>query len=417
MVRRGGPGHARVVIGCLAIASSGCALLTPTSSQVPQPEWSPEQAQSTAASSASTIGTPAELRAPRNALDDGYYSVTGVMHIHTRYSDGTGTFKEIERIANRERLDYIVVTDHNTLQPLRDGHQGWHGRTLVLIGTELSTRAGHFLALNIHDDISCNQPTQAIIDEVNRQGGLGFIAHPYFKRRRWTDWTVHGFTGIEGYNTAHDVFDENRLRLALWAMALPPESLYLSIVDRPYDALSKWDALAEQRGPIVGIGSSDAHGVKVLGLNVAPYDISFKLVRTHVLLPAGVALTEPRFYDALRAGHAYFSIDLITASNGFAFFAVDEQRVAGIMGDTIDFKPGLQLITKTPALARLMLYRNGLMVSSSSGRFWRVPITEPGIYRLEANRHGKPWIFSNPIYVRNKAVATQAEQHDATTER
>ena len=29
-----------------------------------------------------------------------------------------------------------------------------------------------------------------------------------------------------------------------------------------------------------------------------------------------------------------------------------------------------------------------------------MPVTHPGVYRVEATRHEKPWIFSNPIYIR-----------------
>jgi hypothetical protein len=39
-------------------------------------------------------------------------------------------------------------------------------------------------------------------------------------------------------------------------------------------------------------------------------------------------------------------------------------------------------------------------IATSIGASWSVPITEPGAYRLEAARMHKPWIFSNPIYVR-----------------
>ena len=123
---------------------------------------------------------PATTRPGADVMDDGYHDVTGIIHIHTLYSDGGGTFEDVARVANQQHLDYLIVTDHNTLKPLDDGKQGWHGMTLVLVGEEISTPGGHFLALNVRTDISRHQPTQDIIDEVNRQGGLGFIAHPYF---------------------------------------------------------------------------------------------------------------------------------------------------------------------------------------------------------------------------------------------
>jgi len=347
----------------------------------------------------------------RELLEDGYDDFTGVIHIHTIYSDGAGTFEDIARVANQLKLDYLVVTDHNTLKPLRDGKQGWHGMTLVLVGEEISTPGGHYLALNVQEEISRHQPTQAIIDEVNRQGGLGFIAHPYFKKRRWSDWTVQGFTGIEAYNVAHDALDENKLRIALWGVALPADPVFLSMIDRPYDPLAKWDELIARHGKVVGIGSSDAHEVRVPvpfarqaglpgGIKIAPYDIMFKLVRTHVLLPGGTALSAEAFYDALRRGHAYFSIDLLADARGFTFMADDGRHVLGIGGDDVALEPKLQLTAILPAPAQLALFKDGRSVAATTAQVWHVPVEEPGVYRLEASRYAKPWIFSNPIYVR-----------------
>ena len=352
-------------------------------------------------------------QASDRALDDGYHDVVGVIHIHTRYSDGAGTYEEIARIANDQRLDYLIVTDHNTLAPLADGKQGWYGATLVLVGTEISTRDGHYLALRVTSEIDRTKPTQEIIDEVNRQGGLGFIAHPYYKRRRWTDWGVTGITGIEAYNIAHDALDENSVRLALWTLAVPVEAFYQSIIDRPYDALRAWDEMILRHRRLVGIGASDAHEVRVLGLAFAPYDVMFRLIRTHLLLPSET-LTEENLYEALSSGHAYFSVELSVEARGFMFTATEEERVVGIMGDEVAWTPTLHLRARLPAAAQLTLYRNGQPVGEHIGQAWDVPVTEPGAYRLEASRHDVPWIFSNPIYVRPSAAPPPAPSAPTT---
>src|SRR3990167_5321186 len=117
-------------------------------------------------------------------LDDGYTDYAGVIHIHTTYShDAHGTFADVIRVANAQRLDYVVITEHNNLRALHDGKQGWYGGTLALIGMEISTHDGHYLALNVTQEIDRDTlTTQQVIDEVNRQGGFGFIAHPYFEK-------------------------------------------------------------------------------------------------------------------------------------------------------------------------------------------------------------------------------------------
>lgn len=346
-----------------------------------------------------TVFTPTEGPAVPLVTDPGYKDYVGVIHIHTRYSDGAGTYEDLARVANAQGLDYLIVTDHNTLQPLRDGKQGWHGTTLILVGMEISTRAGHYLAVNVSQDIDRSHlNAQEIINEVARQGGLGFIAHPYFKKRRWTDWTVKGFTGIEAYNVAHDTLDENKLRLALWTLTAPAEPFYLSLIDRPYDPLMKWDEMIAQHGRVVGIGSSDAHEFRVLGLKFAPYEIMFQLIRTHLLIPADT-LTDQGLYDALRKGHAYLSIELLGEAKGFTFEADNGERTLGIMGDRVSLVPGLALTASAPTSSQFVLFKDGRPVASKTTQRWRVPIAASGVYRIEVSRNGKPWIFSNPMYV------------------
>ena len=336
-----------------------------------------------------------------SVLDDGYTDYTGVIHVHTTYShDAHGKFEDVIRVANAQRLDYVIITEHNNLRALQEGKQGWYGGTLALIGMELSTHDGHYLAFNVTREIDREAlTTQQVIDEVNRQGGFGFIAHPYFKKARWKDWSITGFTGIEAYNVAHDSLDENRARLVAWTFTVPPDILYLSLLDRPYDPLHAWDQLIARHGRVVGIGSSDAHEFHLLGLKFAPYDIMFRFVRTHVLVPAAV-LTQEGVYDALRQGHAYAAIELITEAKGFTFMAEDGKRVLGVMGDEVAFQPGLKLTAALPASAELTLFRNGEPIDKTISPAWQIPVTQPGSYRLEAARHTKPWIISNPIYVR-----------------
>jgi hypothetical protein len=339
--------------------------------------------------------------ASETMLDDGYTNVAGVIHVHTTYShDAHGTFEDVVRVANAQQLDYVITTEHNTLKPLFEGKQGWHGAVLVLIGTELSTRGGHYLAFNVTKEIDRHAlTTQQVIDEVTRQGGLGFIAHPYFKKGRWRDWSVTGLTGIEAYNVAHDTLDENKLRLALWTLTVSPEPFYLSIIDRPYDPLEAWEEMIARHGRFVGIGATDAHEFHLAGLKFASYEILFQLIRTHVLVPSP-SLTPEGVYEALRQGHTYLAIELTARARGFSFVALRGKRLLGVMGDEVTLQPDLVLRVTLPAPAELTLLRDGRAVHTTTAAQWQIPVTQPGVYRLEAMRHGTPWIFSNPIYVR-----------------
>lgn len=340
---------------------------------------------------------------PEHILEDGYEDYVGVLHVHTNAShDAHGTFENVVRTANAQNLDFVGITEHNTLKALHEGKQGWHGATLMLIGMELSLRDGHYLAFGITEEIDREHlTTQEAIDEVNRQGGIGFIAHPYFRKRRWNNWEVSGFTGIEVYNVAHDTLDENRLRLILWTLTMPPDWFYLSLINRPYDPLHVWDSMIARRGPLVGIGSTDAHEFHVMGMKFAPYSIIFQLIRTHLLI-SDEALTPQTAYSALRAGHTYLAIELVVEAKGFRFFAHKKNQIRGIMGDSIPFQEDLVLTIAVPAAAEMILFRDGSTVATTTGVSWQYPITQPGVYRVEVTRHRTPWIFSNPIYVIGK---------------
>ena len=149
---------------------------------------------------------------------------------------------------------------------------------------------------------------------------------------------------------------------------------------------------------MVGIGSTDAHEFHVAGLTLAPYTAMFQLIRTHLLVPSKT-LTPESAYEALRKGHAYFSIELLAAANGFAFIAERRHQVRGVMGDDVDVEPDLQLTVSLPAPAQLALFKDGQLVDTTTAAAWQVPAAAPGVYRIEASRFGKPWIFSNPIYI------------------
>jgi histidinol phosphatase-like PHP family hydrolase len=333
-------------------------------------------------------------------LVSGFRDYAGVLHVHTRYSyDADGYFEDVVRVANAQHLDFVAITEHNMLQPLREGRGGRYGETLVVIGMEITTQGGHYLTLNVTHEVDRLQlTTQEVIDAVALQEGFGFIAHPYFNQRAWIDWSVRGFTGMEIFNASHDLFDENLARLAFWTLSATPLSSYLSIVNRPARPLRAWDEMMRRHGRVVGIGSTDAHEVHVFGMKFASYEAMFQMARTHVLTTAS-PLTPGGLYEALRAGHAYVSLDLFAEPSGFIFRVDADGSTVGIMGDAVSFRPGLTLVVASPSRAEIVLYRDGQVIDRQHAESFNWKIDQPGVYRVELSLGGKPWIFSNPVYV------------------
>ena len=148
--------------------------------------------------------------------------------------------------------------------------------------------------------------------------------------------------------------------------------------------------------PIVGIGSADAHGLRRFGLYLGPYAAIFKMVRTHLLVRE---LSADEIYKALSQGHAFVAHDIIADARRFTFLAVFQNSVKGIMGDQIKYQPGLRFYAYLPSPGQIVLMRDGRILETANGQHAWFETPGPGIYRVEVTRKGKPWIYSNPIYV------------------
>ena len=55
-----------------------------------------------------------------------FFSYKGAIHIHSRYSDGTGSLKQIVSAGLKSNLDFLIITDHNSLRLKKEGKEGWY---------------------------------------------------------------------------------------------------------------------------------------------------------------------------------------------------------------------------------------------------------------------------------------------------
>jgi len=349
--------------------------------------------------------------------------IVGNFHLHTDYSDGTASHRGVAAIAAQAGLDVIVCTDHNVWVA---GQEGWYthpetGRKiLLLMGEEVNDPGrpsiNHYLCLGVERDVREHaRHPQALINAVNQDGGVGFIAHPVERAAPlyhepeipWVDWGVHGFTGIELWNYMSEFKGYLSSKPAAVLAAFFP-SLFIS---GPLpETLAVWDNLLGDGRRAVAIGGADAHA-KVYSLGplkrrVFPYDYLFRAVNTHLLLDARLSpqltAAKGQVLDALRAGHAFVAYDLAGLSRGFRFTATDGQTSVS-MGDEIQLKGPITLKAISPLPADLRLVRDGQEVTGAQGRELTYQTREPGVFRVEAYRRyrfkRRGWVFSNPIYV------------------
>jgi hypothetical protein len=348
------------------------------------------------------------------------HDLSGVLHVHSTYSDGTGTVPEIAAAAGANALDFVLLTDHDTLAARDRGEEGWHDGVLVLVGEEVSPRReNHYLAFDLERPIDHAGLTPAgIVERVNEEGGFGFLSHPFSKgserfRRGgegmpWRDLECDGYTGLELWSFVTDTAERvNSIRELVSFIAAPGR-----FIDHPPNRnLRLWDEICARRR-CVALGGIDAHqvGIRVRGrvpLRLMAYKRSFRYLRTHLLSekPLAGVLDRDRaaVYDALRAGRAYLAVDSLAPASGFRFWAEgpEERRVE--MGDETEAAEWV-LRARTPGPARIVIVRDGEPVAETRGSELEHWTEKPGVYRVEAylEKHGRErtWVLSNPVYVR-----------------
>ncbi|MGH3170978.1 MAG: CehA/McbA family metallohydrolase [Trebonia sp.] len=110
----------------------------------------------------------------------------GDCHVHSVYSDGELTPEQLAAAARAAGLDFIATTEHNTAE----AHGAWRAHAgddlLVILGEEVTTRTGHWLALGLRPGQlidwryrAADQRVGRQVDHVHQAGGLCVAAHPH----------------------------------------------------------------------------------------------------------------------------------------------------------------------------------------------------------------------------------------------
>jgi hypothetical protein len=355
--------------------------------------------------------------------------VAGAYHVHTSRSDGTKPVEEIAAAAARAGLKFVVFTDHGDATRPPDPPAYHHG-VLCLDAVEISTDAGHLVALGL--DRAAPYPLagdpEDVIEDVHRLGGRAIVAHPDSPdvRLRWRRSDVR-YDGIEWLNADSEWRDDPTGRLfASTARAIVrPTATIVSLFGRPDTTLRRWDSMAASRS-VPGLAAVDAHGGVLLGedrgdrrgwtLAWPSYEATFRALSQHVLLEApltGQAAPDgAAILSALLSGRTYSVIDGYATPATLKFEAEQGDRRVGIGGDLPE--AGLSTtfvasVSGAPGI-RLVLIHNGAEIASGQGSLRHTSVALPGAYRVEAHFPGglAPWIVSNHIGIGPREVEIAA---------
>lgn len=336
-----------------------------------------------------------------------YYK--GAIHIHSRYSDGSGGLRHIVKSGRKAGLNFLIITDHNHLRLKEKGAEGWYRNLLVLVGEEVSHSDQHLLAVNVSEAIPEDLSPERSAHEVHRQGGLAFVAHPDGRYRflwrhrdqRWKSWDVPHLHGMEVWSYMFDWIEEVTPFNLLYYLFRPDEAIQ---GPRP-ETLERWDRFNSGRR-FVGIAGVDAHARGIYPLQIFPYRHLFRRLVTYVFseepLSRDSALASQQVRNLLERGRCYLAFEKLAPAAGVRFEILGNGSRAQ-MGDRIPFTSGLELRMELGRRADFRLLRNGGEFFRATGRRWTMPVPGPGVYRLEARLNRKPWLFTNPIVVEETA--------------
>jgi hypothetical protein len=130
---------------------------------------------------AAPAAPPRPDRPPRRSLPavDGLRWLAGDLHAHTVHSDGVSTVPELAALAASRGLDFLAVTDHNTVShhaelPAVAAHYG----ITLLPGQEVTTDRGHANVFGPVGWIDFRRPAGEWLTAAERAGGVMSINHP-----------------------------------------------------------------------------------------------------------------------------------------------------------------------------------------------------------------------------------------------
>ena len=103
------------------------------------------------------------------------------LQVHTRASDGMDSAERVLEAAVAAGLDCIAITEHDDVAGAQRAREIALERDLpieVIIGSEVTSRQGHILALWVDEPIPAFRSAAETVEAIWRQGGVASIAHP-----------------------------------------------------------------------------------------------------------------------------------------------------------------------------------------------------------------------------------------------
>ena len=211
------------------------------------------------------------------------------LHSHTVHSDASQTTKELLEQAEKEEIDWLAITDHNTITALLEAeqHNQFNRQVQILNGIEYTTFYGHFLVHGLREEILIDwtkiskHNTNKVFEKLKEKDVYITIAHPFDGGNpfctgcRW-EYVLENLKFVDA--------------IEVWNGTNPHQSLSNE------DAFHQWTHLLKQGYEIAASSGRDWH-------RLYPGEA---IAYTYILVPRNE--TEKDLLDALKLGRSYISI-------------------------------------------------------------------------------------------------------------
>ena len=322
----------------------------------------------------------------------------GDLQSHTHHSDASGSVADLAAAARARRLDFVAVTDHNTVSHWAHLAAASDGDLLLIPGQEITTYYGHANVWGARgwQEFRCrdNATMARIIDAVHAAGGLFSVNHPKDNGPAWEYSPNLPFDCVEAWQ-------------GVWA-------------SNNYQSLTFWDSLLQQGRRVVAVGGSDKHVEPFTG-EPRFYDIGTPTTWVY----AG-ELSEAGILGGIQAGHVFISADPQGPELYLATDADGDGLYEGMMGDEVVIAAGRPMMLRAQVVGG-----RGLVLRIVSGEgVKRVPVESDDFahrwqarpkgdtfYRLELVEPSGGKVARNPAAMVRRALSNPIYVAIATPER
>lgn len=361
----------------------------------------------------------------------GYYDYRGVINVHSKLSIGSSSPAEIARDAKLADLDFIMLTDLNAFED-NVHNDSYSQNVLFLTGGKYSYLDSRLIFYSPNKKLIGNNLGEAQIrfaDMLTREVGdnkdsLSVLAHPYKLGFSWSGDLPPGLNGIEIINIKSlsvQAWQHSKASV-IWSFLIYPFNPGFSLARlflEPTEELALLDKVTQQQKIFAFAGAeASARAIPLANYLVRfpSYQRNFEIASNHVLLASELTgnldADRQKIFTALKKGQFYLAFDTLGDPKGF-ITTLEDKGHSYMMGSQVHFSKGMSLIINVPGPPKnffeIIVYRNGERFKTINQPEANVPITEPGVYRVQvriavsmplpdANRWIS-WIYSNPFFV------------------